>query len=211
MGLSDAAFSGRKIGPETLRQQRPALTTTRKDRVMAKRQLPDAEHLRKLLDYDPQTGVLSWRHRPEEMFISPAKAAWWNRTFAGKPAMCCLHPVGYWHGTIEQKAYYAHRIIWKLVYGADPAVIDHINGDKTDNRLANLRSVGRAENNRNRSLSRGNSSGVSGVRFEANRWVARIGKTGGYLGRFETKDEAIAARKAAEAENNFHPNHGRTQ
>jgi hypothetical protein len=122
--------------------------------------------------------------------------------------------IGYRRGCFQGREYYAHRVAWALHTGAWPkGEIDHINGDKADNRIANLREVTKVENSRNMPLPANNTSGHIGVAWSKSdkRWTAYI-KVGGrrrYLGNFLEKDDAIAARKAAEVRFGFHPNHGR--
>lgn len=94
--------------------------------------------------------------------------------------------------------------------------IDHINKDKQDNRINNLRDVTTAENQRNRKLMVTNKSGACGVhklnkRYSALVWsaVIMVDKKQIYLGSFRTKEQAIKARKAAERKHGFHPNHGK--
>jgi hypothetical protein len=90
--------------------------------------------------------------------------------------------------------------------------IDHINGNRQDNRIENLRDVPRSLNQRNSKLQNNNRSGVSGVFWRANRWEARIYLVSGqrkHLGRFKTFEEAVAVRKQAEMECGYHENHGR--
>ena len=111
------------------------------------------------------------------------------------------------------------REIHKLITPHFKQVVDHINQDSCDNRLSNLRDVTRAENQRNQSMSKLNTSGVCGVverkGVKGSTWRAQIGKikddggyTTAYLGSFKTKEKAIAARKAAEVKLGFHKNHG---
>jgi hypothetical protein len=99
-----------------------------------------------------------------------------------------------------------------MVYGDEPQDIDHINGNRRDNRIANLRAVDRRENMRNARLRSNNTSGIVGVTFSRDRkkWVAQIndGKVRS-LGRFDKFEDAVEARKAAERRAGFHPNHGR--
>lgn len=81
-------------------------------------------------------------------------------------------------------------------------IIDHISHDKMDNRRANLRKCTNAQNIRNGSLSKNNTSGVTGVYFDNNRgkWHAqiRVDRKAIFLGRFDSFDEAVAARREAE-------------
>ena len=181
--------------------------------------LPAAELLRDLLEYNPETGALTWRerrakHYPHVSGKTPEHcAAVFNSSFSGKPAFTNVSKNGYRTGSIFNHHYYAHRVIWKLVHGSDPLDIDHVNGDRTDNRLCNLESKPRGENLKNRRLSRNNTSGFHGVWRDASRgrWIATIENDGRRinLGRFEEKADAVAARKAAEKALGFHPNHGR--
>lgn len=106
----------------------------------------------------------------------------------------------------------AHRVVWEMHNGriTNGMHIDHLNHIRNDNRIENLRLVSRTENNRNKSLSKVNKTGVSGVRLKDGLFEVSIGggKNKTYIGRFSTLDEARAARKCAEFELNYHNNHG---
>lgn len=213
MSLSRNIVIVKQSGPETLRQQRPALTTTRKDRAMATSDLPTPIELRKLLSYNPETGKLTWLPRPREMFQRSRLHGTWNTRFAGTEAFTAADGHGYLHGTIRGVKAKAHRVAYALYHGEWPErEVDHINGDRTDNRIANLRSVSRQANLQNMAKRRDNTTGVTGVyhqpRCTRRKWSARIGRRS--LGSFETFDAACAARRAAEVEHGFHPNHGRS-
>ncbi len=182
---------------------------------MATKQLPDVETLRKLLEYDPATGVLTWKPRPVEMFPNAAKAKRWNTRYANKPAGNQRPPPkNYILVSVLAQNLMAHRIVWALHYGIPPAEqIDHINGNPADNRISNLRVVSNVENCRNQRAPRNNTSGHVGVHFRKKdaRWYAYISARGRIsLGDFQTFEEAVAARKAAEIEHGFHANHGRS-
>lgn len=106
-----------------------------------------------------------------------------------------------------------HRLAWRLQTGEWPeGVIDHINGDPTDNRFENLRDVPQRLNSRNQKKHSRNTSGQTGVywRRDVARWQARISTDEGQksLGYFDTFEEAVETRKTAERENEYHINHG---
>lgn len=173
-----------------------------------------------LLKYDPDTGLLFWLPRPVEMFSdaflgSEWSSKRWNTRYAGKEAFTALDGRGYRYGQIYKKPYRAHRVAWLLTHGVWPeGEIDHINGVRTDNRLANLRDVSITINRRNCKLRSDNKSGVSGVNWNKayGKWRARIAVNGQevFLGNFDCVDDAIEARKQAEKTvGGFHKNHGR--
>lgn len=107
----------------------------------------------------------------------------------------------------------AHKIIWLYVYGEAPQSIDHIDGDGLNNKIDNLRIACHAINNKNRSLSRVNKTGISGVSWikARSKFEARISDNGKeiFLGRFNNIFDAAVARKSAEIRFNYHANHGR--
>lgn len=169
---------------------------------MAARILPTPEQLRELLRYEPDTGKLFWRQRPREMFNSDRSAATWNKRFAGQQAFATKHRRGYLCGVVSYEKVLAHRAAWALHHGEWPAEqIDHVNGIKTDNRIANLRAATHAENLHNMRAHTGNPSKLKGVTFDKarGRWMARImtDRKELNLGRFDTPEEAHAAYCAA--------------
>ncbi len=176
------------------------------------------ETLHNLLICDPVEGTMTWRERPLEMFSHckhpEHRCASWNTQYAGREAFTAVDNNGYRVGGILGRTYKAHRVIYAMTTGAWPeSEIDHINGVKTENRLENLRAVTSAENGRNAAMPRNNTSGVVGVHWDKTRlkWYARIRAAGKLinLGSFTNKDDAIAARAAAEKKYGFHANHGR--
>lgn len=165
---------------------------------MPPKALPPVELLRQLLRYEPTTGHLYWRSRPPEMFASEALAAHWNARNADSEAFTCTNSGGYRIGSIHGKLYKAHRIIWAMTTGEWPeAFIDHINHDRSDNRISNLRAATRAQNNQNIASRPGSTSAFLGVRRDRKRdkWVARIygGGAQRHLGLFECEIEAARA------------------
>jgi hypothetical protein len=156
------------------------------------------ERLLAELDYNPDTGVFVWKSRGGKGRRPDGVAG--TRHSAGYTHICLRrNGVGGFH--------FAHRLAWFYVHGCWPkGVIDHINGDRTDNRIANLRDVPVGVNAQNRRAPQTNSrSGVLGVCWKAcrSRWLAQI-KTNGQrtkvLGTFRTKEEAEAAYLAAKRE-----------
>ena len=181
-------------------------------------QRPSPELLRKLLRYEPDTGKLYWRSRTPDMFTGGKRPVVqrcqrWNSRYAGEEAMKS-NSNGYKHGQVLQATHKAHRVIWAIFHGYWPIhEVDHIYGDRADNRISMLRSVSPQGNSRNKKTPCNNTSGHLGVswRKQVSKWSASIGVDGKdlNLGYFIHKADAIAARKAAEVKYGFHKNHGR--
>lgn len=175
--------------------------------------------VRALVEYDPETGILYWLPRGSEMFKqsgcggADGNAQRWNARYLGKKVGNINQTTGYIEVRIHRRKYGVHRIAWACHHGVWPEEIDHVNGVRTDNRLANLRAVSHSQNSKNRALPKNNASGRIGVRWHkaARKWVAeiRLGGEQRHLGLFESLEEASEARMAAEVRLGFHPNHGR--
>jgi len=187
---------------------------------MATNKLPSITTLRQLLDYNPDTGAFVWRKKLPEMVeaIRPSTqhriAKNWNARFSGKPAFINVSVRGYYTGSIGCVRCYAHRVAWAMHYGEWPdGEIDHINGDRLDNRMCNLRVASRAEQMRNLCIQERNATGVIGVWWddERKKYQAYIKVNGRrvHLGRFDNLDNAKQARATAEARFGYHLNHGR--
>lgn len=167
-----------------------------------------AELVRQLLDYDPETGLLTWRRRPAHLFDGgryPAEqvAAAWNTKYAGTVAGR-VGFYGYIGVGIFYKRYPAHHLAWLHTYGAWPSdKLDHINGDTADNRIANLREASQAENCQNTRPRNNSTSKYIGVNWDKNqlKWKSRISVGGKcyYLGIFDSEEEAYAAYLEAKA------------
>lgn len=156
--------------------------------------------LKEILNYDPSTGVFTRKVKTN------------NRVNVGD-IIKSKDAQGYLKVCINYKIYYLHRLAWFYIYGVFPKNIDHINRDKTDNRLCNLREVTLTENNRNLPQIYTNTSGVTGVYWESKlqKWRAfiHVDNKKKHLGVFKSFDDAVLARKQAERDNNYHINHGK--
>jgi hypothetical protein len=150
---------------------------------------------RSLWDYNPETGEITWR---------VTRNAHGGRVAPG--VVAGTRKDGYVQLCTSGRQYRAHRVAWLLMTGDHPPFdmdIDHVNGNRSDNRWSNLRLATRSQNNTNRRTAK-TSSGVNGVyqRGDTGKWHARV--TVNYrvihLGQFDTKDEAISARRAGEAQ-----------
>lgn len=126
-----------------------------------------------------------------------------------------INSCGYMRVQVDNKYHYNHRIIWEMHHGKIPdgMQIDHINHNRLDNRIDNLRIVSHIDNGRNRSINLNNSSKITGVHWDSrnNKWQARISVDGKRisLGHFSSLFDASCARKSAEIVFNYHQNHGR--
>lgn len=148
--------------------------------------------------YTQDTGDLRWR-------VARSRSA------AGSIAGSVDHE-GYVIVGFQGKRYRAHRIILAMVTGEFPDQVDHIDGNRSNNRLENLRAVSNQQNARNQKIRKNNRSGVMGVCWHkgVSKWVSHIRVDGKakYLGSFDSIQEAANVRKVAEDLFGFHKNHG---
>jgi len=157
--------------------------------------------LKELLDYDPDTGIFRWRVRPRSDFATLNAHGTWNTRYAGRQAgVDAGH--GYWKIRIDNRGHYAHRLAWLYMIGEYPAnLIDHINRNGLDNRLANLRCADRSGNMANTGAHRNNKLGVRGVcRLPSGKYLVQCGPAGApdrYVGVFSSLQEAGLAFEEA--------------
>lgn len=171
------------------------------------------EQVNALLRYEADTGKLYWLPRPRESAKTEASWKRLNTRFAGNEAFTARSQYGYRVGRLLDKHYAAHRIAWLLHHGEWPSdQIDHINGDRADNRIANLRDVTCGENQKNKGSRRDNTSGVSGIHWHkpTQKWHVRVGLDGKmkHIGYFGIYEEALAARAKAHATHGYTDRHG---
>lgn len=201
---TDLEFAG-LAPPEKVRtgdQAGPAGNTGSRSRTAGSGSLVPIETLRAYLRYDPETG-----------HIALIRDTLYRR--AGDRAD---HPGarGYLYVSLFSIGFRAHRVAWALHFGRWPEQeIDHINGVRDDNRIANLRDVSPQANRMNTAVNSRNTSGHVGITRRVKKgkegaWCAYIKRDGRrrWLGSFPTIEEAIQARDAAQAALGFHPNHG---
>jgi hypothetical protein len=155
-------------------------------------------YIKSELRYEPETGHLFWiNSRPG---VAAGKRAGTRTT------------EGYNQVSVARRSLRAARISVVLMTGHWPTgEVDHINGNRSDDKWSNIRDVPKVENLRNRRTPTNNASGVMGVYKEKNRWRASIRANGRLLrlGSFTTLEEAAKARAEAEARFGYHQNHGR--
>ena len=164
---------------------------------MAKDILPQSR-LKELLNYCPATGIFTRKVSSKGSRAGDVAGSITNR--------------GYMRIWVATDRYLAHRLAFLYVYGEMPEQIDHINHDRLDNRISNLRAANKADNCRNRSKALNNKSGVTGVHWEKKclAWEVRIGVDGETkrVGYFKDLLSAACARKSAERKYGYHQNHG---
>ena len=155
------------------------------------RKMPPLNFFQERLEYNAETGEFTWLGD-------------FNAKRVGRRAGTTIGSKGYRTITIKKRRYYEHRIAWYMMTGNDPTglEIDHINGDKSDNRFSNLRMATCQQNKVNCGLSVNNTSGYKGVTKNRKAWIASIMKDRQYvyIGSFETPEEAAKAYDAKAVE-----------
>ena len=167
----------------------------------------DQEILLNTCHYNPSTGV----------FKRVMKRSWMGNWYACDSVPKSITGYGYLQMNFEGRPYVVHRLIFLYVTGEFPKEdVDHINGDRLDNRFENLRLVSRQDNLRNQGLRNDNTSGHMGVSHDKSRGLfhAYIGVGKGKrrsLGYHSTVEKAVEVRSLAEKELEYHNNHGKRE
>lgn len=171
--------------------------------------MPSIDLIRQRVDYDPATGIFTWKPCGIELFKNFHGWRVWHGKFGGKPVMKRNRGYVIITITVDGKERYvqAHRAAWALMTGAWPDVeIDHKNTDRGDNRFDNLREANHQQNQCNKPRAWNNKSGFKGVHFNksSGKWVSQItrNKHCKNLGSFDSPETASLAY--AEASKQLH-------
>lgn len=147
----------------------------------------------------PTDSVFSFEEVNEALEIMDGRLVWrtnTRRTKPGQPAGA-IKKDGYWVVTLRRRGLLAHRVIWLLTYKAWPeGILDHVDGDRTNNAIQNLRLASSSENSANRKARSGASTPFKGVTFhkQTGRYQAQCKKR--YIGLYETAESAARAYDA---------------
>ena len=150
------------------------------------RKLPSQEELLRRFSYNPEIGEVRWNAMVGMRGIPGTIAGHKQKTS------------GYWVLMVDWRTYYAQRIIWKMMTGSDPEEqIDHIDGDRMNNRWSNLRMATNGQNKANGGLYKNNKSGYRGVCWDDhhNAWTVQVNRR--RIGRFKALGDAVIARDRA--------------
>jgi hypothetical protein len=142
------------------------------------------EELRRLLEYNPESGAFVWRVRHGNSHMRPGSLAGSRRKD------------GYWHVRIFGKRYLSHRLAWFYVHGTWPYRIDHRDCNRSNNAIRNLRECSTSENSMNKPVQSNNSLKTKGVvkgRYRGYIAQIHVNKRQIVLGTFDTLEEAKRA------------------
>lgn len=169
------------------------------------------DRLEQLFEVDIEAGILIWRIRSADQFPSERACKSWNTRLAGQVAGS-TNKRGYREIHFDGRLHLRHRLIWLAAHGVMPVEVDHVHGAAAGDGIGNLREATQGENMKNLAMQKRNKTGCIGVeRLPSGKYRATIRSENKVhrLGHFNTLDEAVAVRKAAEREHGFHENHGR--
>lgn len=156
------------------------------------------EYLQSILDYNPETGILTWKINKQKIVIGSEAG---HKRSDGYRRIC-----------IDAKLYYSHSIAFMIYTGKWIDLIDHKNQIRDDNRILNLIPSNKSENGKNSKKSSNNTSGYNGVYFfkRDKNWQVKVTSEGKqiHIGYFENIEDAIEARNKANVKYGFSKNHG---
>ncbi len=159
------------------------------------------QELKNNLFYDSDTGSFTW------ISVRP-----YGKYKVGDTAGHLEKSSGYVKITLNSIHYKAHRLAWLYVYGNTPNIIDHIDGNRANNKIENLRNATNLINSRNQKKNKNNKSGVSGVHLNGrdSKWYVTVSVLGKkkFLGSFDSVDDAINTRIEYNKLNGFSDTHG---
>ena len=161
---------------------------------MKYKRLPPLKHLKEILDYNPDTGVFTWKRSGHGVKVGQEAGG------------CSYNKDGrkYKVIRINKIRYRANRLAYYMYHGIDPLqyLVDHKDNDSLNNKISNLRLATISQNGFNHKIYNTNTSGITGVSWikRENKWAAQITAFGKmrHLGYFIDKEDAIKARKEAE-------------
>lgn len=183
---------------------------------MKTKKMPSKEFLWGCLDYNPESGIFTWKKRPIHHFISPHGYKVWNAKYAGKPAgneWISFKGKSYVRISINKSHFKAHRLAFAMMGEfIDDIEIDHDDGNGMNNSWSNIFKSDRNSNMQNQKKRSDNTSGITGVTWhkQNSTWKVRIYVDGKEkcIGYFSSKSEAAKARKEAEVKYGYNKNHG---
>jgi hypothetical protein len=159
------------------------------------------ELLKKLLTYDPETGIFTWNERDLSLIKRPSSLKSWNTRYAGTK-ITNMDSKGYPFVSISRRHHRLHRLAFVYMGQEAPPVVDHANGIKTDNRFCNLKASSFKLNSLNKFRNSNNTSGVAGVYLNKRKqlWCAQMKFDGHtyHLGSSRDFFEAVCLRKSEE-------------
>ncbi len=157
--------------------------------------------LKNSLSYNKDTGLFTW------LAVRP-----YGRYKVGDIAGYTEKRDRYVRITLNLTVYSAHRLAWFYVYGEMPNVVDHIDGDRSNNRIENLKNGTNLANSKNQKKNKNNKSGMSGVHLNKrdSKWYVTVSVLGKkhFLGSFNELDDAVKKRIDYNAKNGFSATHG---
>jgi hypothetical protein len=157
--------------------------------------LPRLEELKEYFDYNPDTGIITWKKTTNQRIKVGEEAGCLNVQTKNIVYRCIK---------FNHSGYKTHRLAYYMYHGIDPLekLVDHEDGNGLNNKIKNLRLATTPENGRNRRLQKTNTSGITGVHWNKRRkkWEAhiKVNFKKKWLGYFVNKEDAIQARKEAE-------------